>query len=71
VRLRLWLVEAAERGSLLPFRLRVDMALVLQRRADTTQTMAQCESGQTLQHVSVKMVNSAWAGDVRWVCSRG
>jgi hypothetical protein len=28
-------------------------------------------AGQTLQHVSVKMVNSAWAGDVRWVCSRG
>jgi hypothetical protein len=23
-----------------------------------------------VQHVSVKMVNSAWAGDVRWVCSR-
>ena len=28
-------------------------------------------AGQPLQHVSVKMVNSAWAGDVRWVCSRG
>jgi hypothetical protein len=27
-------------------------------------------AGQTLQHVSVKMVNSAWAGDVRWLCSR-
>jgi hypothetical protein len=23
-----------------------------------------------VQHVSVKMVNSAWAGDVRWMCSR-
>jgi hypothetical protein len=27
-------------------------------------------AGQTLQHVSAKMVKSAWAGDVRWVCSR-
>jgi hypothetical protein len=27
-------------------------------------------AGQTLQHVSIKMVNSAWAGDVPWVCSR-
>jgi hypothetical protein len=23
-----------------------------------------------VQHVSIKMVNSAWAGDVRWVCSQ-
>jgi hypothetical protein len=23
-----------------------------------------------VQHVSIQMVNSAWAGDVRWVCSR-
>ena len=23
-----------------------------------------------MQHVSVNIVNSAWAGDVRWVCSR-
>jgi hypothetical protein len=28
-------------------------------------------AGQTLQHVSIKVVNSAWAGHVRWVCSRG
>jgi hypothetical protein len=28
-------------------------------------------AGQTLQHVSIKMVKSVWAGDVRWVCSRG
>jgi hypothetical protein len=27
-------------------------------------------AGQTLGSVSVKMVKSAWAGDVRWVCSR-
>jgi hypothetical protein len=26
--------------------------------------------GQTLQHVSIQMVNSAWARDVRWACSR-
>ena len=25
-------------------------------------------AGQTLQHVSIKMVKSAWAGDVRWMC---
>ena len=27
-------------------------------------------AGQTLQHVSIQMVNSAWARDVRWACSR-
>jgi hypothetical protein len=27
-------------------------------------------AGRTLQHVSIQMVKSAWAGDVRWVCSR-
>jgi hypothetical protein len=31
----------------------------------------QCESRSELPHVSIQMVKSAWAGDVRWVCSRG
>ena len=42
--------------------------------SDTIHTTGQCESRSNVGDggdASIEVVKSAWAGDVRWVCSRG